>query len=548
MQSAMNYTKLRNNVIIVTLCFAIIPMLLIGIFIPMQFTDLYYNKTVREVENVAHSKGRTIDIFLEERISQLRTLANMYTYDELVTQGKLIELLPVLHGNSQSYVDLGIIDLEGRHVSYAGSYDVKDANYKKEVWFAEVQRRGVYISDVFMGFRQFPHIIIAVMRREGNKSWILRATIDSELFNSIVQSSNLSSEGDAFVINKNNVLQTSARLAGAIMTEVAIDLPKQNSISFMGKLHNKEMLFARIPLTQAPWLLIVAEDPTEHMSLLFKAKLVSASLIVCGIAALFGASWLTTRYIVGKLEQSDKEKAVLNSVLLQSNKMAALGKLAAGVAHEINNPLMIITQAAGWIKDVMEDENPAQMKGYNDIIKSASMIEQNTDRAKTITHRLLGFARKVDPTTESIPLNPIVEQVIGFLQNEAMFRNISINKAFAGGNLRITTDIGQLQQVLLNVIDNAIDAAPNNGVVTITTGKDDKNAFITIADNGPGIPDELLANIFDPFFTTKVTGEGTGLGLSICYSIMENLGGSIDAHNVEGGGAEFTVRLPLSYF
>ena len=228
--------------------------------------------------------------------------------------------------------------------------------------------------------------------------------------------------------------------------------------------------------------------------------------------------------------------------------MAALGKLAAGVAHEINNPLMIITQAAGWIKDVMEDENPAQMKGYNDIIKSASMIEQNTDRAKTITHRLLGFARKVDPTTESIPLNPIVEQVIGFLQNEAMFRNISINKAFAGGNLRITTDIGQLQQVLLNVIDNAIDAAPNNGVVTITTGKDDKNAFITIADNGPGIPDELLANIFDPFFTTKVTGEGTGLGLSICYSIMENLGGSIDAHNVEGGGAEFTVRLPLSYF
>ena len=311
MQSAMNYTKLRNNVIIVTLCFAIIPMLLIGIFIPMQFTDLYYNKTVREVENVAHSKGRTIDIFLEERISQLRTLANMYTYDELVTQGKLIELLPVLHGNSQSYVDLGIIDLEGRHVSYAGSYDVKDANYKKEVWFAEVQRRGVYISDVFMGFRQFPHIIIAVMRREGNKSWILRATIDSELFNSIVQSSNLSSEGDAFVINKNNVLQTSARLAGAIMTEVAIDLPKQNSISFMGKLHNKEMLFARIPLTQAPWLLIVAEDPTEHMSLLFKAKLVSASLIVCGIAALLGPLGLPLAILWASWNNRIKKKQCL---------------------------------------------------------------------------------------------------------------------------------------------------------------------------------------------------------------------------------------------
>ncbi len=546
MKEPVVYKKLRKNILIVTLFFAIMPMLFVGVFIPLQFTDLYYIKTVREVENVAQSKGRTIDIFLEERLAQLRSLAGIFSYDELTTPAKLTEILRTLQANSQSYVDLGIIDLAGNHVAYTGAYDIKNANYKDEPWFTEVQRRGVFISDVFMGFRQFPHIIIAVMRREGDKSWILRATIDSEVFNSIVQSSKLSSGGDAFVVNRNNILQTNSRLAGAIMTELAIEWPTRDSLSFQGMLHNQKMLFAKIPLAHASWSLIVAEDPREHLSLLLKARLVSFSIVGVGLLIICAAIWLITNFLVNRLEQSDKEKAAVNSNLLQSNKMAAIGKLAAGVAHEVNNPLMLIRQTAGWIKDLMEDENPETMKNYNDILTSATKIEQHVDRTKDITHRLLGFARRVDPRAESMLLNPIVDQSISFLQSEALYRNIKIEKAYSSAGLRVITDVGQLQQVLLNIIDNAIDAVPNGGKIMVRTGRDGNQAYIKVQDNGAGIPLERLNHVFDPFFTTKEPGEGTGLGLSICYSIMENLGGNIQAQNMPEGGAEFTVRIPLS--
>ena len=141
MAAQQRYTRLRNIILATTLCFAILPMLVVGVVIPIQFTGLYNEKTVREVENVARSKGRTIDIFFEERTSQLKSLAGMFSFEELTAPGKLAELLRTIKAKSQSYVDLGVIDMEGNHAAYAGSYDVLHVNYKNENWFAEVRRK-----------------------------------------------------------------------------------------------------------------------------------------------------------------------------------------------------------------------------------------------------------------------------------------------------------------------------------------------------------------------------------------------------------------------
>jgi two-component system NtrC family sensor kinase len=524
-------------------------MLIVGVVIPVQFTGLYLGKTEREVENVAGNKGRTIDVFFEERIAQLKTLAEIYSYEALTEPGKLAEILRAIKANSSSYVDLGVIDMEGNHTAYAGSYDVRHANYKNEAWFVEVQRKGVFVSDVFLGFRKFPHIIIAVMREEGDRSWILRATVDSAVFTSIVQSSRLSAGGDAFVVSKDGRLQTESLLLGKVMSQVNIVWPRQGSAVLEETLAGRDMLLAKMPLVNVPWLLVVAEDPSEHYSLLARTRLMAAGIVLIGLVALCLGTWLTTRLIILRLIQSDKEKAAYDAGLLQSSKMAALGKLAAGVAHDINNPLMLIREHAGWILDLLEDEKPESMRGYNEIQNAARKVEQNVDRAKDITHALLGFARRVDPSPESLPLNPIVEQAIAFLQNEATFRGINIIRDFSGGELRVSTDIGQLQQVILNILDNAIDAAGEGGSVTVSTclcADAPGYACIILRDSGGGIPQDSLEQIFDPFFTTKKVGEGTGLGLSICYSIMEGLGGSIRARNHPAGGAEFTVSLPMS--
>jgi two-component system NtrC family sensor kinase len=545
-QQPNKYGRLRNAIIATTLCFAILPMLVVGVVIPIQFTGLYHEKTVREVENVARSKGRTIDIFLEERISQLKSLAEIFSYEELTGPDKLSGLLRVLKANSQSYVDLGVIAMDGSHVAYAGSYDVRDANYKNEPWFAEVMRRGVFVSDVFLGFRQFPHIIIAVMKEEGERSWILRATIDSAVFTSIVQGSQLSANGDAFVVNKQGQLQTGSHLAGELMSKIAVEWPRRGAGVSEEALHGKNMLVAKIPLDNAPWMLVVAEDPSEHVSLLTKARLMAAIVIIIGLAAISVGAWLTTRLIINKLIEADRQKAAYDASILQSSKMAALGKLAAGIAHEINNPLMLIREHAGWIRDLLEDEKPETMQHHSEMENAAVKVEQNVDRAKSITHRLLGFARRIDPTSESLPLNPIVDQAIAFLQNEATFRGITIERNFAEGDLRVSTDVGQLQQVILNILDNAIDAVGQGGKVWVSTRLgEDGMAQVLLHDNGEGIPEDRIGQIFDPFFTTKKVGEGTGLGLSICYSIMEGLGGSICAHNHPDGGAEFVVSMPV---
>lgn len=542
------YRNLRTAVVATTICFAILPMLVVGMVIPGQFSDLYHEKTVREVENVARSKGRTIDIFFEERTSQLKSLAGLFKYEELTAPGKLAEVLRTVKASSQSYLDLGVIDMEGRHVAYAGSYDIGDANYKNEPWFAEVKRKGVFVSDVFLGFRRFPHIIIAVMREEGDRAWILRATIDSAVFTSIVQASRLSAEGDAFVVSRDGHLQTESHLAGHVMDKVNVPWPRTGPGTSEETLHGHTMLLAKVPLSNAPWMLVVAEDPTEHLSLLKRARTMSAILILLGLAAISLGTWLTTRLIIKRLIEADKEKATYDASLLQSSKMAALGKLAAGVAHEINNPLMLIREHAGWMRDLLEEEKPEDMRHYAELQNAAVRVEQNVDRAKDITHRLLGFARRIDPSSESLPLNPIVDQAIAFLQNEANFRNIAIERDFAEASLRVATDVGQLQQVILNILDNAIDALGKGGRVIISTRRDDEEgkANIIIRDSGEGIADERLGHIFDPFFTTKKVGEGTGLGLSICYSIMEGMQGSICARNHPEGGAEFTISLPLS--
>lgn len=538
------YRNLRNRIVATTLFFAILPILVAGVAIPMQFTRLYYEKTVREVENVARSKGRTIDVFFEERVAQLRSLSRIHSFDTLSDPRELARILGAIKAYSQSYIDLGVIDMEGNHVAYAGSYDVRDANYKNEPWFAEVRRKGVFISDVFLGFRQFPHIIIAVMREEGERSWILRATVDSAVFTSIVRSSRLSAGGDAFVLNRESVLQTDSLLAGDLMQKVDMVWPQRTAETVEETIHGRRMLVAKTLLAEVPWMLVVAEDPSEHLSLLFRARTMAAVVIGLGLLALCVGTWLTTRLIIKRLIEADRQKAAYDASLLQSSKMAALGKMAAGVAHEINNPLMLIREHAGWIRDLLEDENPEQMRGHAQMRQAAVKIEQNVDRAKDITHRLLGFARRIDPVSESLPLNPIVDQAIAFLQNEANFRDITIERDFTQSDLRVATDVGQLQQVVLNILDNAIDAAGEGGGIVIRTLRGDNgNALIVVRDNGAGIPEESLQQVFDPFFTTKSVGEGTGLGLSICYSIMESLGGSICARNHPDGGAEFTISL-----
>ncbi len=232
--------------------------------------------------------------------------------------------------------------------------------------------------------------------------------------------------------------------------------------------------------------------------------------------------------------------------MVQMEKMATVGRLAAGIAHEINNPLQMITNQAGWIGELLPEEEPAKVKNLDEYKKAVEQIKHHVRRAGTITHRLLGFSRKISAEKQNVQINDLIEETVSFVEKEASYNNVEIIRNYADNLPATMTDGPQLQQVFLNLINNAIDEIGHGGSIEIHTALEGTSKLIVeIADSGHGIKPENLKRIFDPFFTTKDPGKGTGLGLYISYDIVQKLGGTINVENRKSGGAVFTIVLPI---
>jgi two-component system NtrC family sensor kinase len=246
-------------------------------------------------------------------------------------------------------------------------------------------------------------------------------------------------------------------------------------------------------------------------------------------------------------KRKNAEQALRESeqLLLQAHKMEAIGRLAAGIAHEINNPLAIINEKAGLIKDFLEFSGDfAQNK--EKFLSLISGIFESVGRCRTITHRLLGFSRRMEVSYDTIDLNDTVQAVIEFIEKEVLYKNVRLEKHLRKDIPKIRSDKGQLQQVFLNMLNNAIDAVDRGGIIEVTTDVKDKDTVeVLIKDNGHGIPEHILNQIFEPFYTTKEKGKGTGLGLSISYGIIRKLGGTILVRSQVDRGTTFTVEIPV---
>jgi two-component system NtrC family sensor kinase len=247
--------------------------------------------------------------------------------------------------------------------------------------------------------------------------------------------------------------------------------------------------------------------------------------------------------MIRQFEAQERRRAALDAQLAHSARLVSLGRMAAGVAHEINNPLAAIGELAGLVEDLMDEElvkaSPNGELFRDNIIK----IQQHVDRARGVTHRLLGFARRMEPHWDMVDINQVLKETYSFLEKEAMFRGVQVTLDLEAGLSLMKSDQAQLQQVFLNLLDNALDAVKSGGHVTIRSRRNGDGARVTFADDGPGVPPDCRDRIFDPFFTTKAPGEGSGLGLSISYSIMQKLGGDLRLLPDGGPGAVFEVNV-----
>ena len=537
------YARQKRLFVLVVILMAIIPLLFISWTASHFYQKSWLDKTTVELTSLANSRREIIDLFLDSQENILAGYAELYDLAWLNTPGNLEKLFKAMN-HQGVIVDLGLIARDGSHRNYVGPFaeNLKDKNYAQARWFAEVMQSGRYISDVFTGYRGVPHFIVAVT--DPSRSWVLRATINSELFNALLASAEVGPGGDAFILNRQGELQTPSRLG-----LTALPAGEKGLLNAGGGLtiqHSHGSLYATTGMKNNAWTLVLKTDIATSLADFYRARQRDHLIIACAALLILAVSTFLVRSMMNKVEDADQQRMQLYDRIRYSEKMALIGRMAANVAHEINNPLQIIGDQAGWLDELLNEEEPTRLKNTDEYRAAFAKIRTQVKRASTITHRLLGFSRSTDGLKSPTNINTLVEETVSFLEKEAANHRIAIRRNLDPALPEITTDSTQLQQVFLNILNNAFDAIGNDGAVTISTSLSDGQLAVEFADSGPGLSDEALKKVFDPFFTTKKAGNGTGIGLAISYNIVERLGGTIEVRNGKQGGCVFRVNLPVA--
>lgn len=541
--------QLRMFLLIGTL--AGVPLFLVMLVGFFWLRDIFIEDLTNQLRWQVENTRRELSNCLRERASTLRFLSSTFEYHELKNQKKLDILFSRMKSEHRGIVDLGVIDDKGIQQSYSGPFDLKGKDYSQQDWYQKVKIRGEYVSDIFTGYRNVPHFSIAVKHEITGTGtfWVMRVTIDIETLKSFISTIKLREYDDSFILNEEGVLQTPSRFYGKLLEKSSLPFipPRQEFTLARISRQGEPTLIGYDAIKDSPWILVVslrAATATKFIDIL-RREMVAVYLVIVLIIIGIMVNIRTVKTVSRWIEDADKKREEAISQTEHSAKLASVGRLAAGVAHEINNPLAIINEKAGLMKDILEfSEELAPCRDR--FMPLITAITDSINRCRTITHRLLGFARRMDVKIEQIDINDAIREVVGFLEREIVYHNIRLEFNLNETMPLIESDRGQIQQVILNIINNSIDAVPNGGLIIVSSVHDDPSFIrIMIRDNGHGIPRDKLKHIFEPFYTTKEKGKGTGLGLSLSYGIIQRLGGTVQVDSVVGKGTTFTLKLPL---
>lgn len=265
------------------------------------------------------------------------------------------------------------------------------------------------------------------------------------------------------------------------------------------------------------------------------------------LALSIALGWPMARKLRRQLLALEKQRDAFYQEILHLSKAAGLGEVASGIAHDLNNPLAIMREEAGWVQDLMESGESQKEHTRAEILSSLLQIHFQIERCLEITRRILHWGREQTTRFEATDVNQLVGKTLYLLETELQAADVQVVKAFRADLPPVACEAPELRQILLNLMKNALDAMRGRGgTMTLSTRFDRGRVIVTVSDTGPGIPGSDLGHIFEPFFTTKGDGEGTGLGLPISLWIARKLGGRIDVESAEGSGTSFHVTLPAA--
>ena len=270
-----------------------------------------------------------------------------------------------------------------------------------------------------------------------------------------------------------------------------------------------------------------------------------AGIVLVALILIVFVGMGSVRRLVSRLETANTRTANLRVQLFNAAKLASVGEMAAGVAHEINNPLAIVYEESALMRDIL-DPAFGQTLDLDDFRERLDSIMGATMRGRDITRKLLAFARRHDPEPEPTDLNDLVRRVIDVKSRSFGVSNVEVLPELTDDLPPALINANQMEQVILNLFNNARDAFEGGGRITVRTARDGAAIRLEVEDDGSGMSPEVMEQIFFPFYTTKGVGKGTGLGLSISYGIIKAFGGRIEVKSEEGVGTTFSLWVPTA--
>jgi len=552
--SPAHYRALRWLMTVLMVTVSVAPLLILSAFNHIQYTSTLERELERPLHTLVSKSRASLELFLGERFSMVSFIAHAYSFADLNDPVIFRHVFLALTSEFRGFVDMGLVNGQGRQVDYVGPYKLKGADYADQPWLREAEIKGRYISNVFLGLRDFPHMIMAVHRLEPDGTrWTLRVTIDITQLEQSLMPAGPDLETDIFLCDNSGVLQTSSRLYGKALDTLPLILPPAGSEPTVRRLtdnNGKQLLVASALLTGTDLRLMAVKSGLAAWRPWGSLR-TELLLVLCGgIVIIVLVSHVLMKALVGRLQAADEHRAAIFAQMEHQQKLSSIGRLAAGVAHEVNNPLAIIYEKAGLALDMLRLQEGAAIEQRRErLISLLEGIENTVERARGITHRLLGFSRRMEASRQSLQLADVIGESMEFLRREAGNRGVSMAVHLPENLPSVISDRGQLQQVFLNVLGNALDALSDlkEGGRIEVGGKlaDNDTVVITIRDNGKGMSPEMLRHIFEPFYSSK-KDKGTGLGMFITYAIMRRLGGDIVVQSQEELGTTVHITLPLT--
>ena len=362
------FRSLNRNIILIIIIVSVIPLILVSSTIYYQFRASFHGKVYDHLGELVHSHTQNIDFFLQEKLSDIRFLTDSCGRDNLEDESFLQERLVALQKDfGQDFVDLGVINAEGEQIAYAGPFKLGKADYSDAEWFRRAIQSEFFISDVFLGLRGLPHFIIAVRNSREDGHWILRATIDFVAFTTLVENIRLGQTGFAFILNQKGELQTTPItrpsidiIAGKTIYAEFLAKPSVSAsevrIAVKSDSSEHENIYIAAFLKNGDWLLVYQQRAADAFADLGKTFTITTILMFAGLLGIIVMAFTLSRRIVKRVAKADEEKQMMSKKVVEAGKLASVGELAAGIAHEINNPVAIMVEEAGWMGDLLEEE------------------------------------------------------------------------------------------------------------------------------------------------------------------------------------------------